>query len=66
MPLLLDFHLEIWLVENDYCLEKGLQDMKVTMHEICGGALAGFEQILAFPTFCPCFSAFSNSILGPN
>ncbi|CAK9053401.1 unnamed protein product [Durusdinium trenchii] len=47
LPLPIDFDLEISLVENGRCLEGlVLKDLKVTMHENCGGVEAEVEGAL--------------------
>ena len=40
MPLPIEFDLDILLVQGQHCLNVGLRDMKVTLHDVCGGPLA--------------------------
>ena len=40
MPLPIEFDLDVLLVQGQHCLNVGLRDMKVTLHDVCGGLLA--------------------------
>lgn len=37
MPLPYEFDLDIVLVHDGHCLNQGLCDLKVTLHDVCGG-----------------------------